>query len=82
MTELYQERLRENHEVIADIGRYNHGDVDDDWQRLSNEKTLVSKQGVERSQDWTSSPAWSLIIQGLHSSLFHPTGLKIDIQMI
>ena len=51
MRELYQERLRENHEVIGDNGRYNHADVDDDRQRLSNEKTLVSKQGVERSQD-------------------------------
>ena len=51
MRELYQERLRENHEVIGDIGRYNHADEDDDRQRLSNEKTLVSKQGVKRSQD-------------------------------
>ena len=51
MRELYQERLRENHEVIGDIGRYNHADVDDDRQRLSNEKTLVSKQRVERSQN-------------------------------
>ena len=25
--ELYQERLRENHEVIGDNGRYNHADV-------------------------------------------------------
>ena len=39
--------------VISDIGCHNHADVDDDrqGQRLSNEKTLVSKQGVKRSQD-------------------------------
>ena len=42
---------RESLEVIGDNGRYNHADVDDDRQRLSNEKTLVSKQRVERSQN-------------------------------